>query len=31
MLNGRFPGVPVVGFFVARRVFADPFEALPEL
>lgn len=26
LLQQRFPGVPVVGFFVARRVFANPFE-----
>lgn len=28
LLQQRFPGVPTVGFFVARRVFANPFEGL---
>lgn len=26
MLSGRFPGVPILGCFIARRVFPDPFE-----
>lgn len=26
ILNRRFPGVPVVGLFIARRVFRNPFE-----
>ena len=26
VLAGRFPGVRIVGFFIARRVFANPFE-----
>ena len=26
VLNGRFSGVPVVGLFIARRVFPNPFE-----
>ena len=25
-LQARFPGVPVVGFFIVRRVFANPFD-----
>lgn len=28
MLTGRYPGVPIVGMFIARRIFPqnDPFE-----
>jgi predicted amidophosphoribosyltransferase len=29
MLQRRYPGVPIVGFFVARRVFPNPFDELP--
>lgn len=25
VLSGRFPGVPIVGMFIARRVFPNPF------
>ncbi len=25
VLSGRFPGVPIVGMFIARRVFLNPF------
>ena len=28
LLAGRFPGVPITGFFIARRVFPNPFEEL---
>jgi predicted amidophosphoribosyltransferase len=28
ILRDRFPGVGIVGFFIARRVFPDPFEAV---
>ncbi|MCP3475830.1 hypothetical protein NLM33_36910 [Bradyrhizobium sp. CCGUVB1N3] len=27
VLNNRFPAAHIVGFFIARRVFANPFEA----
>lgn len=30
VLSERFPGVPITGLFVARRVFANPFEALED-
>jgi predicted amidophosphoribosyltransferase len=30
ILQNRFPGVPVVGFFIARRVFPSPFEAIAQ-
>jgi hypothetical protein len=26
VLTGRFPGVPITGFFIARRVFPNLFE-----
>jgi hypothetical protein len=26
---GRFPGVPIAGFFIARRVFPNPFDEAP--
>jgi len=26
VLSDRFPGVPIIGLFVARRVFQNPFE-----
>lgn len=29
ILNKRFPGVPVAGIFIARRVFPDPFAEAP--
>jgi predicted amidophosphoribosyltransferase len=29
ILQDRFPGTSVVGFFIARRVFPNPFEGLP--
>jgi hypothetical protein len=29
VLQHRYPGTPIVGFFVARRVFPDPFDELP--
>lgn len=29
ILKNRFPGVSVVGMFIARRVFSNPFEGLP--
>ena len=29
ILNARFPGVDVAGFFIARRVFPNPFEDFP--
>jgi hypothetical protein len=29
ILKDRFPGVSVVGMFIARRVFSNPFEGLP--
>lgn len=28
VLSARFPGIPIVGVFIARRVFPNPFEAL---
>lgn len=28
VLSQRFPSVPITGLFVARRIFANPFEAL---
>jgi hypothetical protein len=31
VLSARFPGVPISGFFIARRVFPNPFEDAPEL
>jgi hypothetical protein len=30
ILSKRFPRVPIVGFFVARRIFPNPFEALKD-
>ena len=31
ILNRRFPGVSVVGFFIARRVFPNLFDEFDEL
>jgi hypothetical protein len=31
VLSARFPGVPISGFFIARRVFPNPFEDSPAL
>jgi hypothetical protein len=31
VLSARFPRVPISGFFIARRVFPNPFEDAPEL
>jgi len=30
-LSRRFPGVSISGFFIARRVFPDPFAEAPSL
>lgn len=31
ILRQRFPGVRIVGFFVARRIFSNPFEVIDSL